>query len=253
MRRLDGLPLAIELAAAQLRTRSLLELTTQLETRYDSQLALADRRTRTLPDRHHTMRAAIDWSYQLLAPEEQALFRAMSVFAGGATFAAIEQFAGPDEVDELLARLVDQSVLVAEVRPEGTRYRMLELVRAYATERLVEAGDARRVRELHAVWCVALATSAAHYGGIDHTERVAQLAAGGAEPARGPGMVPRRRRRTESRAGDRQPVVVVLVGTRADGRRTGLVAARVGRRRPGAIAVARLGVARGGRVDPQQR
>ena len=177
VRRLDGLPLAIELAAAQLRTRSLLELTTQLETRYDSQLALADRRTRTLPDRHQTMRAAIDWSYQLLAKDEQAVFRAMSVFAGGATVGAIEQLVTRDDVDELLARLVDQSVLVVQVRPEGTRYRMLELVRAYATERLVDAGEARRVRELHAIWCVGLASSAAHYGGIDHTERVAQLAA----------------------------------------------------------------------------
>ena len=175
VRRLDGLPLAIELAAAQLRTRSLAELTHQLETRYDSQLALADRRTRTLPDRHQTMRAAIDWSYRLLAEDEQALFRAMSVFAGGATFDAIEQLLGRDDIDELLARLVDQSVLVADLRPDGTRYRMLELVRAYATERLVESGEAPRMRELHSIWCVALASSAAIYGGVDHTEKVAQL------------------------------------------------------------------------------
>src|SRR6202000_3201814 len=82
VRRADGLPLAIELAAAQLRTRSLTELTNQLETRYGSQLALADRRTRALPDRHQTMRAAIDWSYQLLGEDEQALFRVMLLFAG---------------------------------------------------------------------------------------------------------------------------------------------------------------------------
>ncbi|HEX4222733.1 MAG TPA: BTAD domain-containing putative transcriptional regulator [Pseudonocardiaceae bacterium] len=176
VRRLDGLPLAIELAAAQLRTRSLAELTNQLESRYGSQLALADRRTRTLPDRHQTMRAAIDWSYQLLDADEQTLFRAMSVFAGGATAEAIEQLVSRDDVHDLLARLVDQSVLVAELRPDGTRYRMLELVRAYATERLVEAGEADRIRELHALWCVALAGSAAHYGGVDHTEKVAQLA-----------------------------------------------------------------------------
>ncbi|HEY4022310.1 MAG TPA: BTAD domain-containing putative transcriptional regulator [Pseudonocardiaceae bacterium] len=177
VRRLDGLPLAIELAAAQLRTRSLAELTNQLESRYESQLALADRRTRTLPDRHQTMRAAIDWSYQLLAEDEQALFRTMSVFAGGATPGAIDLVEGRDDVHDLLARLVDQSVLVADVRQEGTRYRMLDLVRAYATERLVEAGDATRIRKLHATWCVALASSAANYGGVDHTERVAQLTA----------------------------------------------------------------------------
>ncbi len=121
------------------------------------------------------MRAAIDWSYRLLADDEQALFRAMSVFAGGATRNAVEHLTGRDDVDELLARLVDQSVLVADVRGAGTRYRMLELVRAYATERLAEAGDATRLREPHALWCVALASSAAHYGGVDHTEKVAQL------------------------------------------------------------------------------
>jgi predicted ATPase/DNA-binding SARP family transcriptional activator len=176
VRRLDGLPLAIELAAAQLRTRSLLDLTNQLETRYGSQLALADRRARTLPERHQTMRAAIDWSYQLLDKDEQALFRAMSVFAGGATLDAIEQLVTRDDAPALLPRLVDQSVLVADIRPEGTRYRMLELVRTYATERLVEADEAQRIRELHAIWCVALASSAAHYGGVDHTEKVAQLA-----------------------------------------------------------------------------
>jgi predicted ATPase len=176
VRGLDGLPLAIELAAAQLRTRALTELTNQLETHYGSQLAFADRRNRTLPDRHQTMRAAIDWSYQLLAEDEQALFRVISVFAGGATRDAIEALATRDDVDELLTRLVDQSVLVADVRPEGTRYRMLELIRAYATERLVEAGEATRTRERHASWCVALARSAATYGGVDHTEKVAQLA-----------------------------------------------------------------------------
>ncbi len=177
VRGLDGLPLAIELAAAQLRTRSLAELTGQLESRYGSQLAFADRRTRTLPDRHQTMRAAIDWSYQLLATDEQALFRAMSVFAGGATRDAVEHLAGREDVDELLVRLVDQSVLVADVRAEGTRYRMLELVRVYAAERLIEAGEATRARERHALWCVELANAAANYGGVDHAEKVAQLAA----------------------------------------------------------------------------
>ncbi|HEY0804532.1 MAG TPA: BTAD domain-containing putative transcriptional regulator, partial [Pseudonocardiaceae bacterium] len=82
-RTLDGLPLAIELAAAQLRTMSLAELTAHIGRRIGTTLALADRRSRTTPERHQTMRAAIDWSYRLLSPAEQGLFRRMSVFAGG--------------------------------------------------------------------------------------------------------------------------------------------------------------------------
>ncbi|MGY0236674.1 BTAD domain-containing putative transcriptional regulator [Longispora urticae] len=145
-RRLDGLPLAIELAAAQLRTLSLDEVAERLGRRLD----LADRRSRTTPDRHRTMRAAIDWSYQLLAPDEQALFRGLAVFVDGCRADAVEAVTGAGH--DVLARLVDQSVVVAEESAEGTRYRMLELVREYAAGQLAESGEAPELRRRHARW-----------------------------------------------------------------------------------------------------
>jgi predicted ATPase/DNA-binding SARP family transcriptional activator len=171
--RLDGLPLAIELAAAQLRTLTLDEVATRLGRRLD----LADRRARTTPERHRTMRAAIDWSYHLLEPDEQAAFRALSVFAGGCTVAAAEQVAGLADGYDVLARLVDRSVMVAEPHPDGTRFRMLELVSEYAAERLAETGEAAGRRRRHADWCVELATAAARFGGPDHAEWLRRLSA----------------------------------------------------------------------------
>ncbi|WP_412543718.1 BTAD domain-containing putative transcriptional regulator [Longispora sp. K20-0274] len=145
-RRLDGLPLAIELAAAQLRTLSLDEVAEHLGRRLD----LADRRSRTTPDRHRTMRAAIDWSYQLLEPDEQALFRGLAVFVDGCVAEAAETVTGMGH--DVLARLVDQSVVVAEPHPDGTRYRVLELIREYATEQLALSGQAPELRRRHARW-----------------------------------------------------------------------------------------------------
>jgi predicted ATPase/DNA-binding SARP family transcriptional activator/Tfp pilus assembly protein PilF len=179
-RLLDGLPLAIELAAAQLRTMSLPELATHIGQRLEHRLTLADRRSRTAPDRHHTMHAAIDWSYQLLAPEEQALFRRLSVFAGGFRQEAAETVAGETTSDmhatlDVLARLVDQSVLTADRGRDGVRFVMLELVRQYAAERLAEAGETEDIRDRHAAWCVTLAEGAAQFGGDDHAELVRRL------------------------------------------------------------------------------
>ncbi|GIG56841.1 SARP family transcriptional regulator [Longispora fulva] len=168
-RRLDGLPLAIELAAAQLRTLSLAEVADRLGRRLD----LADRRARTTPDRHRTMRAAIDWSYQLLGPEEQAAARALAAFADGCRVDAAEQVTGHGV--EVLDRLVDRSVLTAEVRPDGTRYRMLELVHEYATGRLVDAGESDATRRRHAAWYVDLAAATAAYGGADHADLTHRL------------------------------------------------------------------------------
>ncbi len=166
---LDGLPLAIELVAAQLRTRSLAELATHIGN--STTLALADRRSRTTPERHQTMRAAIDWSYHLLAPAEQALFRRMSVFAGGCQWDAAARVGD----ESLLDRLVDQSVVITDQRADGTRYRMLELVREYAAGRLAESGEAVDVRRRHARWCADLAKSAEHFGGPDHVARMRKL------------------------------------------------------------------------------
>jgi predicted ATPase/DNA-binding SARP family transcriptional activator len=166
---LDGLPLAIELVAAQLRTRSLAELTTHIGN--STTLALSDRRSRTTPERHQTMRAAIDWSYHLLTPAEQELFRRLSVFAGGCGWDGVARVGD----ESLLDRLVDQSVVIADQRVDGTRYRMLELVREYAAERLTESGEAVDARRRHARWCADLAKSAEHFGGPDHVARMRKL------------------------------------------------------------------------------
>lgn len=178
---LDGLPLAIELAAAQLRTTPLEQLAQQIE-QLDRALTLADRRSRTKPDRHRTMRAAIDWSYRLLGPAEQALFRRVSVFAGGFVQEAAEAVdtvsadaASADTTEDVLTRLVDQSMLTVERRPAGVRFRMLELVRQYADERLTENGEADDVRARHAAWCVSLARGSAQFGGADHPNLVRRL------------------------------------------------------------------------------
>jgi predicted ATPase/DNA-binding SARP family transcriptional activator len=168
-RRLDGLPLAIELAAAQLRVCTLVEVAEGLDRRLD----MADRRARTTPDRHRTMRAAIDRSYHLLAPDEQTLFARLAVFAGGFGLEAAERVAGAAPGD--LDRLVDQSMVVAEPQPDGTRYDLLELIREYAVERLEEAGEATERRREHAAWCAELARAHEQYGGPDHAERVRRL------------------------------------------------------------------------------
>jgi predicted ATPase/DNA-binding SARP family transcriptional activator len=168
-RQLDGLPLAIELAAAQLRVLSLDEVADRL----DRRLELADARSRTTPERHRTMRAAIDRSYLLLSPEEQVQFARLAVFAGSFGLAAAEQVAGASA--GVLDRLVDQSMLVVDPQLDGTRFRLLELIREYALERLEEAGEANDLRHRHATWCAELAEASAEYGGPDHADQVRRL------------------------------------------------------------------------------
>ncbi|MCI3948396.1 MAG: invasion protein regulator, partial [Acidimicrobiales bacterium] len=141
-RRLDGIPLAIELAAARARTLSPVEVLEHLDRRFD----LLKRRTSDGPARHGSLRAAIDTSYRLLADDEQALFRRTSVFAGSfdadlAHDACADP--GTDRIDtlDLLATLVDRSMLVAEARGGRTCYRLLDSLRQYAAERMDEAGE----------------------------------------------------------------------------------------------------------------
>ncbi|MFD6139446.1 BTAD domain-containing putative transcriptional regulator [Promicromonospora sp. NPDC060271] len=143
-RRLSDLPLAIELAAAQLRALSLREI--------GDGLGLSDTRSRTTPDRHRTMRATIDWSYELLTPDEQAMLRRLSVFAGGFGRDAAEAVTG--RPSDSLVRLADRSLLSVEPLADGVRYRMLDLVRRYAAERLErsEPGEVGRLRQRHAAW-----------------------------------------------------------------------------------------------------
>ncbi|MEV4217513.1 BTAD domain-containing putative transcriptional regulator [Nonomuraea sp. NPDC049725] len=144
-RRLDGMPLAIELAAAQMRVLSV----DQLAERLDDRFRLLVGGSRTAFPRHQTLRAVVDWSWERLEPAERALLRRLAVFAGGATLESAERVAGAD-VLPLLGALVDKSLLHVSREPAGVRYRMLETVRLYALERLEESGERERLRRAHA-------------------------------------------------------------------------------------------------------
>jgi predicted ATPase/class 3 adenylate cyclase/DNA-binding CsgD family transcriptional regulator len=135
--RLDGIPLALELAAARLGSLSVAEINARLDQRF----RLLTTGSRTALPRHQTLRALIDWSYDLLSPEERIVFERLSVFAGGWTLDAAEAVVhGGDVADwqvlDLLAALVGKSLVQAEVIGGSTRYRLLETVRQYAAERL---------------------------------------------------------------------------------------------------------------------
>ena len=156
--RLDGIPLAIELAAPRLRSMSAQELCQRL----DQRLALLTDGSPAAIPRHRTLRSLIDWSYDLLSDVEQAMLRRLSVFAGGWTLAAAEHVCGDDDTThfqtlELLTSLVDKSLVVTEEHDGATRYRMLETVRQYALDRLGEAGDEAQWRNRHFTWLLALA------------------------------------------------------------------------------------------------
>lgn len=161
-RRLDGLPLALELVAARTRTLT----PTEVLTRLDDPLSLLVGGSRDLPERQQTMRAAIAWSEELLDPPEQAMLRRLAVFSGGWTLTAAEAVCG-DGLDgtgavlDLLDVLVEQSLVSAHPTAHGTRYRMLEPVRQYATGRLVATGEATAVGLLHARYFRDLAEEAA--------------------------------------------------------------------------------------------
>jgi predicted ATPase/DNA-binding SARP family transcriptional activator len=147
---LDGLPLAIELAAARLNVLSLKEICSRLENR----LELLTGRTRSKESRHQTLRAAIDWSYELLSGAERKLFRRLSVFAGGWTLEAAETICSGNDLDPknifaLMTRLIEKSVVVAQTQSEETRYSILMTLREYAHERLVESDEVENVRSRH--------------------------------------------------------------------------------------------------------
>jgi predicted ATPase/class 3 adenylate cyclase len=159
-RRLDGMPLAIELAAARLRSMSLAELAGRLDQRF----GLLTGGSRTALERQQTLRATVGWSYSLLTAAEQALLGRLSVFAGGFDLAAAEAVGGSGAIDTvevagLLGSLVDKSLVVAE--PDGTalRYRLLETIRLFAAERLAETGpeEAAAARAAHCAHYLAIA------------------------------------------------------------------------------------------------
>ncbi|MFI0357921.1 BTAD domain-containing putative transcriptional regulator [Actinomadura sp. 9N407] len=159
-RRLDGIPLALELAAARVRALGVRPLADRLDDRF----ALLKSGRRGSPARQRTLRAMMDWSWEPLAAPERAVLRRLAVHAGGCTLEAAEETcAGDDvarsEIADVIARLVDRSL----VTMVGGRYRLLESVAAYCLERLREAGEDTRVQELHDIYYTRVAECAEAY------------------------------------------------------------------------------------------
>ncbi|MCC6176894.1 MAG: hypothetical protein IT305_16415 [Chloroflexi bacterium] len=149
-RRLDGIPLAIELAAARSRVLTL----QQIAARLDDRFRLLAGGSATTVARHRTLQAALDWSYGLLSGQEQAVLRRMSVFTGGGTLEAAQAVCTPScgDVLDALTGLADKSLLVVDLGSPEARYRLLETIRIYALDRLVERGEAPATRQRHAAY-----------------------------------------------------------------------------------------------------
>jgi predicted ATPase/class 3 adenylate cyclase len=159
VRRLDGIALAVELAAARVPAMTVAELARRLERSF---AVLAGGR-RGAVAHHQTLRATIDWSFQLLTEDEQALLTRLAVFAGGSTLEAAEAVCSGEGIDRdpvfgLLAGLVARSLVVAEEKGLQTRYRLLETIRQYGQERMDQSGEAERWRARHADYYASLLT-----------------------------------------------------------------------------------------------
>jgi predicted ATPase/class 3 adenylate cyclase len=171
-RRLDGIPLAIELAAARVAAMSPVVI---LE-RIDERFRVLGQGRRTARRRHQTLRAAVDWSYGLLSEPEQLVFERLSVFAGGFTLEAAEAVVGDEEVGvfdvlDVVSGLVTKSMVQLEDRAGSDRYRLLETMRDYGLERLAERDELDRLQQCHAAYYLDLAEAAApHFVGADDTE-----------------------------------------------------------------------------------
>ncbi|MFF3665729.1 BTAD domain-containing putative transcriptional regulator [Microtetraspora malaysiensis] len=169
-RALDGIPLAIELAAARLRTMTV----DQLAHRLDDRFRLLTSGSRTALSRHKTLRAVVDWSWDLLTEAERGVLRRLSVFSGGASLEAAERVCGDEafageQVFDVLTALIEKSLLLAD--GEGTpRYRMLDTIREYAAHRLAEAGETEPARRAHLAYFTELAETA-----DPHLRRAEQL------------------------------------------------------------------------------
>lgn len=159
--RLGGIPLAIELAAARVKVLSVEQIAARLEDRFD----VLTTGSRTALPRHQTLRAAIDWSYELLSPPEKILFRRLSVFVGGWTLEAAESVCAGEEIEaehvlDLLSRLIDKSMVNLQEQRGAARYHFLETIRQYARDKLLEAGEAEGVQNRHLEYFVRLAEEA---------------------------------------------------------------------------------------------
>ena len=169
-RALDGMPLAIELAAARLRTMSV----DQLANRLDDRFRLLTGGSRTALPRHRTLRAVVDWSWELLTDAERMVLRRLSVFSGGASLEAAERVCAGDAVEqeqvlELLTALTEKSLLLTE-GDGAPRYRMIGTIKEYAGHRLAEAGESDLARHAHLAYFTELAETAE-----PHLRRAEQL------------------------------------------------------------------------------
>ncbi|KIF03809.1 SARP family transcriptional regulator, partial [Streptomyces sp. RSD-27] len=178
-RALDGMPLAIELAAARLRTMSV----DQLAHRLDDRFRLLTSGSRTALPRHKTLRAVVDWSWELLSGAERTVLGRLSVFSGGASLEAAERVCADGavaehEVLELLTALTEKSLLRAE-GGAAPRYRMLGTIKEYAAHRLAEAGEAERARQAHLAYFTGLTETAEPH--LRRAEQLEWLALLGAE------------------------------------------------------------------------
>ncbi|GAA2616275.1 BTAD domain-containing putative transcriptional regulator [Actinomadura fulvescens] len=160
-RRLDGLPLALELAATRVRVLGVHELAARLGDRF----RVLGRGYGDAPARQRTLRAMIDWSWEPLAEDERTVLRRLAVHADGCTLDAAERVSGEDGLDvlDLLAGLVDRSLVVVSAGPDGTRYRLLESVAAYCYERLRETGEVEEIERRHRRYYTELAALADSY------------------------------------------------------------------------------------------
>ncbi|MFE0738382.1 BTAD domain-containing putative transcriptional regulator [Streptomyces sp. NPDC058855] len=176
-RRLDGLPLALELAATRVRAVGVRELASRLGDRF----RLLASGQRGLPARQQTLRAVIDWSWDLLDPPERAVLRRLAVAAGSCTLEAAESICAGDGVDrhdvlDLVGRLIDRSLVTVVPAADGQRYRLLESVAAYARERLHEAGEASSAADRHTRYYRAFAERAEpHLRGTGQRSALARL------------------------------------------------------------------------------
>ncbi|GAA1864068.1 BTAD domain-containing putative transcriptional regulator [Asanoa iriomotensis] len=163
-RALDGMPLAIELAAARLRTMTI----DQLANRLDDRFRLLTSGSRTALPRHKTLRAVVDWSWELLTDEEKSVLRRLSVFSGGASLEAAEAVCGGEQCEQHLTSLAEKSLLVTG--GDG-RYRMISTIKEYAADRLAEAGESEQAARAHLDYVVQLTETAE-----PHLRRAEQLA-----------------------------------------------------------------------------
>ncbi len=159
-RRLEGMPLAIELAAARAATTSPADVVARLDNRLD----LLTAGQNTAPERHQTLRATIEWSYNLLAPEERRVLDLLTVFQGGFDLDMAEFVCSDDEIPKtrvaaMVATLVDSSLVSSQVRTDTQRFRLLETIREYASQKLEASDPTGAARQRHSGWCVQFSES----------------------------------------------------------------------------------------------